>query len=128
MSPRLHPEFLPTLGVLLVVAFAVGSLLSPPDPFAQLLYAGPGVALAAVAAALLTYGGGYERLGVSPTGRDHTWTVAGFLAGFVLAGVIVPDPTSAAAGGGALLAGLLLGTWLGWGRGRRRLGFRSRNP
>jgi len=66
MSPRLHPEFLPTVGVLLVVAFLAGALLSLPDPFTQFLYAGPGAGLA--------------------------------------------------------------GAWLGWGRGRERLGFRSRNP
>ena len=64
MSPRLHPKFLPTLAVLLVVTFAAGALLSPPDPFTQLLYAALGVVLSALVAVLLTYGGGFEWLGL----------------------------------------------------------------
>ena len=127
MSPRLHPEFLPTVGVLVVVTFVLGSLLTPPDPLSQLLYAGPGVVLSGLLAALLTYGGGYDRLGVSPTGRDHGWTVAGFLAVTVVAGVLVPDPTAVLANVARVVAGLFVGAWLGWGRGRERLGFRSRN-
>lgn len=65
MSLRLHPEFLSTVAVLFVVTFVAGALLTPPDPFAQLLYAGSGVALSIVAAALLEsggYGRGRERL------------------------------------------------------------------
>lgn len=123
MSPRLHPEFLPTLGVLLVVAFLAGARPSPPDPFSQLLYAGPGVALAVIVAALLTYGGGYDRVGISPSGRDHAWTAAGVLS----VGVLLPDPTAVLANAAGPLAGLLVGGWLGWGRGRERLPFRSRN-
>ena len=127
MSPRLHPEFLPTVGVLLIVTFVAGSLLSPPDPFTQLLYAAPGVVASVLVATLLTYGGGYDRLGWSPSGRDHVWTAAGFLAVTVVAGVLVSDPTAVLANAAALFAGLLVGAWFGWGRGRERLGFRSRN-
>jgi len=127
VSPRLHPEFLPTVGVLLTVTFLAGAYLSPPDPFAQLLYAVPGAVLSGLVAALLTYGGGYDRLGVAPSGRDHVWTVVGVLAVTTLLGLLVPDPTAVVANGAAVLAGLLVGAWLGWGRGRERLGFRSRN-
>lgn len=127
MSPRLHPEFLPTVGVLLIVAFVAGSLLSPPDPFSQLLYAAPGVVASVLVAALLTYGGGYGRFGVSPSGRDHAWTAAGFLAVTLGVGILVPNPTAVLANAAVLVAGLLVGAWLGWGRGRERLGFRSRN-
>jgi len=127
VSPRLHPEFLPTVGVLLIVTFVVGSLLSPPDPFSQLLYAAPGAVLAVLVAALLTYGGGFDRLGRSPSGHDHAWTAAGFLAVTVVAGILVPNPTAVLANAAVFLAGLAVGAWLGWGRGRERLGFRSRN-
>ena len=131
MSPRLHPELLPTLLVLLVVTFVAGALLSPPDPFSQLLYAAPGAVLAVPLAVLLTYGGGYDRLGWSPAGRDHLWTAIGFLAVTVVVGLLVglllPDPTAVLADAAGLVTGLLVGAWLGWGRGRERLGFRSRN-
>ena len=127
MSPRLHPEFLPTVGVLLIVTFVAGALLSPPDPFTGLLYAAPGAVLAVLVTALLTYGDGFGRLGHSPSDRDHAWTAAGFVAVAVLVELLVPDPTSVLANAAALLLGLLAGTWLGWGRGRERLGFRSRN-
>ena len=127
MSPRLHPEFLPTVGVLLIVTFLAGAYLSPPDPFSQLLYAAPGAFLSVLVATLLTYGGGYDRLGVAPSGRDHAWTVVGVLAVTTLLGVLLPDPTADLANAAALLAGVAVGTWLGWGRGRERLGFRSRN-
>lgn len=128
MTPRLHPEFLPTLAVLLVVTFVAGALLSPPDPFTQLLYAGPGVVLSVLVAALLTYGGGFDRIDLSPSDRDHLWTVGGFLAVVVLVRLFVPDPTSVLADALALLVGLVVGAWLGYGRGRERLSFRSRNP
>jgi hypothetical protein len=127
VAPRLHPEFLPTVGVLVVVTFVTGSLLTPPDPLSQLLYAGPGVLLSSLVAAMLTYGDGYERLGHVPSGRDHGWTVAGFLAVAVVGGLLVPDPTSPLAAAAVLIAGLAVGVWVGWGRGRERLGFRSRN-
>jgi Sec-independent protein secretion pathway component TatC len=127
VSPRLHPEFLPTVGVLLIVTFVAGSLLSPPDPFTQLLYAGPGVVASVFVAALLTYDGGYERLGLSLTGRDHLWTVAGFLAVAVVVALLLPDPTASIPTAAVLVAGLAVGVWFGWGRGRERLGFRSRN-
>jgi hypothetical protein len=128
VSPRLHPEYLPTVGVLVVVTFVVGALLTPPDPFTQLLYAGPGVVLSGLVAAILTYGDGFERLGLSPTGRDHGWTAAGFLVGSGLAGLLVPDPTALAGNVVALLVGLVAGAWLGWAGGRERLSLRSRNP
>jgi hypothetical protein len=108
------------------VTFVAGALLTPPDPFTHLLYVGPGAVLAILVAALLTYGG-YDRLGLSPSGRDHAWTAAGFLVVTVVAGIIVPDPTARLANAAVLAAGLLVGAWLGWGRGRERLGFRSRN-
>ena len=127
MSPRLHPEFLPTVLVLLVVTFAAGALLSPPDPFSQLLYAAPGAVLSGLVAALLTYGGGFDRLGWSPSGRDHAWTAAGFLAVALGVGILVPNPTAGLANAAGLVAGLAVGAWLGWGRARERLGFRSRN-
>jgi sec-independent protein translocase protein TatC len=127
VSPRLHPEFLPTVAVFVVVTFVAGALLTPPDPFTQLLYAAPGVVLSVLLAALLTYGSGYERLGISPSGRDHTWTAVGFLVGSGLVGLLVPDPTAVLGNVASLVAGLLVGAWLGWARGRERLGFRSRN-
>ena len=127
MSPRIHPELLPTVGVLLVAAFVAGALLSPPDPFTQLLYVGPAAALSVLVAVLLTAGGGYERLGLSPSVRDHLWTVAGFLCAAVLAALLLPDPTASVPTAAGLLAALAVGAWLGWGRGRERLGFRSRN-
>lgn len=128
MTPRLHPEFLPTLAVLLVVTFVAGALLTPPDPFTQLRYVGSGAALSVLVAVLLTSGGGFEWLGLSPAGRDHLWTAVGFLAVVVLVRLLVPNPTPDLADAAALLGSLVVGAWLGYGRGRERLSFRSRNP
>lgn len=118
---RLHPELLPTTAVLVTVAFATLALTTPPDPFTQLLYAGPALLVVGGLAAVLTYGGGFARLGWTPAGRDHGWTLAVFLAVTVLLGVLVPDATSPVVTAVGPLVGFLLGAWLGWGDGRSRL-------
>ncbi|MFC7229160.1 hypothetical protein N0B31_17300 [Salinirubellus salinus] len=118
---RLHPELLPTTAVLLTVAFVTLALTTPPDPYTQVLYGGPALLVAGGLAALLTHGGGFDRLGWSPAGKDHGWTVAVFLGVTVVVGVFVPDATSPAVTGIGPLAGFLLGAWLGWGDGRSRL-------
>lgn len=127
MSPRLHPELLPTTLVLVFVSMLVGAYLTPPDPYTQVLYLGPSIPVALGVAVVLTHGGGFDRLGWSPGTGDHVWTAATVFAVATLVGVLVPDPTAVLADGFGLLAGLLVGAWAGWGRGRERLGFRSRN-
>ena len=119
---RLHPELLPTTAVLVTVAFVTLSLTTPPDPFTQLVYGVPALLVAGGLAALLTSGGGFARLGWSPSGTsDHAWTVAVFFAVTVLVGILVPDPTSLVVTAAGPLVGFLLGAWLGWGDGRSRL-------
>jgi hypothetical protein len=118
---RLHPELLPTTAVLVTVAFVTLALTTPPDPFTQVLYGGPALLVAGGLAALLTYGGGFARLGWSPNGNDHGWTFAGFFAVTVLVGVLVPNATSPVVTAVGPLVGFLLGAWLGWGDGRSRL-------
>lgn len=119
---RLHPELLPTTAVLVTVAFVTLALTTPPDPFTQVVYGAPAVVLAGGLAALLTYGGGFARLGWSPSGtRDHGWTLVVFLAVTVLVGVFVPNATSPVVTAVGPAVGLLFGAWLGWGDGRSRL-------
>jgi hypothetical protein len=118
---RRHPEFLPTTAVLVTVAFVTLALTTPPDPYTQVLYGGPALLVATGLAALLTDGGGFARLGWSPAGADHGWTVAVFFGVTVLVGVLVPNPTSLVVTAAGPLAGFLLGAWLGWGDGRSRL-------
>lgn len=127
MSPRLHPDLLPTALVLAFVSMLAGAYLTPPDPYTQLSYLGLSLPMALGLAVVLTYGGGFDRLGWSPGTGDHVWTAVVFLAVTTLVGVLVPDPTAPLVHGLGLFAGLLVGAWLGWGRGRERLGFRSRN-
>lgn len=128
---RLHPQFLPALGVLAVVVLVVNALALPPDPFTQLAFLAAALPVCVALAAGLSYGGGFARLGRSPTSRDHAWTAVGFFAVVFLVGLAVPDPTSLVAVGVAVALGLVVGVWLGYGRGRERLpgvGRRSRNP
>lgn len=127
MSPRLHSELLPTTLVLVFVSMLVGAYLTPPDPYTQVLYLGLSIPVALGLAALLTHGGGFDRLGWSPGTKDHVWTAVAVFAVATLVGVVVPEPTAVLAYGLGLLAGLLVGAWLGWGHGRERLSFRSRN-
>ena len=127
MSPRLHPEFLPTTLVLIFVSMLAGAYLSPPDPYTQVLYLGLSIPVALGLAALLTHGGGFDRLGWSLGARDHVWTAVAVFAVATLVRILVPDPTAVLDYGLGLIAGLAVGAWLGWGGGRERLGFRSRN-
>ena len=118
---RLHPELLPTTAVLVTVAFAAIALTTPPDPYTQALYGGPALLVAGGLAALLTYGGGFARLGWAPADTDHAWTFAVFFGVTVLVGVLVPNATSPIATAAGPLVGFLLGAWLGWGDGRSQL-------
>ena len=105
----------------MTVAFATLAFTTPPDPYTQLLYAAPALLVAGGLAALLTYGGGFGRLGWAPLGTsDHLWTFAVFFAVTVLVGVLVPDATSPVVTAVGPLAGFVLGAWLGWGDGRSR--------
>ena len=127
VSPRLHPQFLPTTLVLVFASMLAGAYLTPPDPYTQVLYLGLSLPVALGLAALLTHGGGFDRLGWDPGTGDHVWTAVVVFAVATLVGVFVPDPTAVLGYGLGLLAGLVGGAWLGWGGGRERLGFRSRN-
>lgn len=59
-------RFLRTLVGLLLVAWLLAALFSPPDPSTFLLYLVPGWVLATVGAAWLVYAGGYRTLRESP--------------------------------------------------------------
>ena len=103
-----------------LAVFGALALTTPPDPFTQLLYGVPALLVAGGLAAFITHDGGFSRLGWSPTGRDHGWTSAVFLAVTVLVGVFVPDAISPVVTVVGPLVGFLLGAWIGWGDGRSR--------
>ncbi|WP_135827811.1 DUF7534 family protein [Halorussus halobius] len=101
----------------LLFAFVLGSVMSPPDPFTQLLYAGPAVAVAVPV--LYRYR--------DPAGR--WWArYAVFLAGVLgvaLAWRLVAFAVGASATGvpaAASVVGVALGAWLAFfgGAGRAR--------
>lgn len=55
-------RFALTLFVALVVAFTVAAIVSPPDPYSQLIVAGVLMAIALPVAYYLSYRGGYDSI------------------------------------------------------------------
>jgi Sec-independent protein secretion pathway component TatC len=55
-------QFVVTILVALFVIFPLSALLTPPDPFTQLIVAGVLMLVALAVAYYLSYGGGYESI------------------------------------------------------------------
>ena len=102
----------------LLIAVTVGAVLSPPDPFSQLLYAGP----AFVVALPVVYR--YGRRSIVPWWRRYLVFAGGVLAvvlawralAFAIGFAVPPDVRLA-----FVLAGVLFGAWLAFFGGLERL-------
>lgn len=71
MTRSSHGIFGVTFVVGILASFALGAVLTPPDPFTQVRYAAGAVPIALLVAYLLAYRGGYEYLrGSTFGGRD----------------------------------------------------------
>lgn len=57
-----HATFVLSLVGSITILFALGAVLTPPDPFTQLRFVAASLPIALVAAYLLAYRGGYETL------------------------------------------------------------------
>ncbi len=102
----------------LVVSFALGAVLSPPDPFTQLLYAGP--TFVVTFAALWLRG----EPSVRSWWRRYALFVASVAAvGLARRGAALAVGLDSLPGGrdAAMLAGVALGAWLGYFGGLARL-------
>ncbi|WP_267642003.1 hypothetical protein [Haloarchaeobius amylolyticus] len=121
------PSLRRSLFPLLFLAWLLPAWLSPPDPFSQLLWLAPSVALALVLGVWFARHG-HQVLDASV--RD-LWVFAVTTLGVVILGVLlVPDPTLSAVELALLLvAAFLLAGWLGFAPSaapvRRRLGENS---
>ena len=62
MDSTLRAQFVKTAVVLCPLALVAAAILSPPDPFTLVLYAGPLLAFVPIVSYALTYGGGYDYL------------------------------------------------------------------
>lgn len=100
----------------LLFSFALGAVVVPPDPFAQLLYAGP--ALVVAVPVLYRYR--------EPAGR--WWTrYAAFVAGVLGVALawrlveVAAGPSAAGVSPAASVVGVALGAWLAFFDGANRL-------
>ena len=102
----------------LVLSLALGGALAPPDPFTQLLYAGPAFAVAVVAVYL------YGQQSVEPWWKRYLVFVGGLLAvtlAWRLLAFAVGTSATAAVRSAFLLVGVAFGAWLAYFGGLERL-------